>query len=152
MKISKQISLKHFLPVILWMAFIFWMSTGTFSSENTSSYVKTVLLFFLPDISSPDLDWIHAIIRKSAHVIEYFIMGILLFRAFRGSSTGFWNWKWSLSAVIAVALWAAGDEFHQSFVSTRTASVFDVFIDIAGGILAQFAVILRHAYRRRIDT
>lgn len=147
--ILKQDFVKYTLPVIFWMGFIFWMSTGTFSSENTSSYLETVLRLFVPKISAQELDWINELIRKSGHVIEYFILGLLLFRAFRGSSIGSWNWRWSLLALILVLLWAAGDEFHQSFVSTRTASAADVLIDTAGGVLAQFAILLRNGFRKK---
>ena len=140
---------KYYLPVIFWMGFIFWMSTETFSSPNTFSFVETALRFLFLKISSREVDLIHAMIRKSGHVMEYFILGLLLFRAFRGGSTGSWNWRWSFFAVMLVALWAAGDEFHQSFVSTRTASVVDVVLDTAGGVLAQFAIIFWHRYRKK---
>ena len=146
--ISKHF-VKYYLPVIFWMGFIFWMSTGTFSSQNTFSFMEAALRFFLPKISTQELDLIHAMIRKSGHVTEYFILGLLLFRAFRGDSIGSWNWRWSFFAVILVALWAAGDEFHQSFVPTRTASVVDVVLDTAGGVLAQFAIISWHRYRKK---
>jgi VanZ family protein len=145
----KQDFVKYALPVIFWMGFIFWMSTETFSSQNTFSFVEAALRFFLPKISPRELDWIHTMIRKSGHVLEYFILGLLLFRAFRGSSVGSWNWKWSFFAVISVVLWATGDELHQSLVSTRTASVVDVFIDMAGGVLAQLAIIFWHRYRKK---
>ena len=92
---------------------------------------------------------IHAMIRKAGHVIEYFILGLLLFLTFRDGSTALWKWRWSLFAVIGVALWAISDEWHQSFVPTRTASVVDVGIDTAGGILAQFVSALRHRYTRK---
>jgi VanZ family protein len=147
--IFKQDFAKYYLPVLFWMGFIFWMSTETFSSQNTSSLMETALRFFLPKISARELDLIHAMIRKSGHVMEYFILGLLSFRAFRGGSIGSWNWRWSFFAVILVALWAAGDEFHQSFDPTRTASVVDVVLDTVGGVLAQFAIILWHRYRKK---
>jgi VanZ family protein len=140
---------KYWLPVIFWMCFIFWMSTETFSSQNTFSLVETVLRFLVPKISSQEMGLIHAFIRKSGHVIEYFILGLLLFRAFRGSSIVSWNWRWSFLAVIVVVLWAASDEFHQSFVPTRSASAVDVGIDTAGGILSQFVSALWHRYRKK---
>jgi len=111
--------------------------------------METALRIFLPKISSRELDLIHAMIRKSGHVMEYFTLGLLLFRAFRDGSIGSWNWRWSFFAGILLALWAAGDEFHQSFVPTRTASVVDVVLDIAGGVLAQFAIIFWHRYRKK---
>ena len=140
---------KYWLPLLLWMCFIFWMSTETFSSENTFSWTKMLLLFLAPKISAQEMVFIHALIRKAAHVTEYFVLGFLMFRTLRGNSTLWWNWRWSFFAVIGVALWALGDEFHQSFVSTRTASAVDVAIDTAGGILAQFVAALWHRDRRK---
>lgn len=141
--------IKYLLPVIFWMCFIFWMSTGTFSSQNTFPLVETVLRFLVRNLSSQEVDLIHGWIRKSAHVAEYFILGLLLFRAFRGGSMGSWNWRWTFFAVMVVVLWAASDEFHQSFVPTRTASVVDVVIDTAGGVLAQLVIIFWHRYRKK---
>ena len=141
--------INYLLPVIFWMGLIFWMSTETFSSQNTFSVVEPILRFLVPKLSSQRVDLIHALIRKSGHVIEYFILGLLLFRAFRGRSTGSRNWRSAFFAIVVVVLWAASDEFHQSFVPTRTASVMDVLIDTAGGVLAQFVIILWHCYRKR---
>jgi VanZ family protein len=140
---------KYWLPVLFCMAFIFWMSTETFSSEYTLSLLEIVIRSLVPEISTQGLDLIHTVIRKAGHVVEYFILGLLLFRSFRGGSISSWNWRWPFFAVIVVVLWAASDEFHQSFVSTRTASVVDVGMDTAGGIFAQFVGALWHRYRRK---
>jgi VanZ family protein len=141
--------IKYWLPAMFWMAFIFWMSTETFSSENTFSWLEMVLGLLIPKISSQELGLIHIVMRKAGHVTEYFILGLLLFRSFRGSSVSSWNWRWSFLAVVGVVLWAASDEFHQSFVLTRTASAVDVGIDTAAGILAQFVGALWHRYRKK---
>jgi VanZ family protein len=103
----------------------------------------------IPKISAQELGLIHAVIRKAGHVTEYFILGLLLFRTFSSSSISSWSWRWSLYAVIIVVLWAVSDEFHQSFVPTRTASAVDVGIDTAAGILAQFVGALWHRYRKK---
>ncbi len=42
--------------------------------------------------------------------------------------------SWAISAALLSAVYAFTDEFHQSFVPTRTASFLDVGIDTAGGI------------------
>jgi VanZ family protein len=139
----------YWLPVILWMAFIFWMSTETFSSENTLSWMEIVIRSLVPDISTQGLDLIHTVIRKAGHVVEYFILGLLLFQVFNSGSTAGWNWRWSFFAVIVVVLWASIDELHQSFVPTRTASPVDVGIDIAGGILSQFVIALWRRHRKK---
>jgi VanZ family protein len=131
------------------MGCIFWMSTETFSSQNTFSLVERVLRFLFSEISSQEMSLIHALIRKSGHFIEYFILSLLLFRAFRGRSIGSWNWRWPLFAIILVVLWAASDEFHQSFVPTRTASVVDLLVDTAGGASGQFVSVLWHRYTKK---
>jgi VanZ family protein len=140
---------EYWLPVVFWMAFIFWMSTETFSSENTFSWLEMVFGFLTQEISPQQLSLIHAVIRKAGHVTEYFVLGLLLFRSFCGESTSSWNWRWSFFAVMVVVVWAASDEFHQSFLLTRTASAVDVAIDTAAGILAQFAGALWYRLRKK---
>jgi VanZ family protein len=141
--------IKYWLPVVFWMAFIFWMSTETFSSENTLSWIEIVIRFLVPAITTQELDLIHVVIRKAGHITEYFILGLLLIRGFRGDSTSSWNWRRSFFAVMVVGLWAVGDELHQSFVLTRTASALDVAIDTAAGTLAQWVGALWHRYRKK---
>jgi VanZ family protein len=114
------------------------MSTGTFSAEHTFSVVKIVLGFLFPGLSPDRVMLVHAVVRKAAHVTEYFILSLLLFRAFKAGAG--WRWRYFLFAMMGVALWALGDEFHQSFVPSRTASLMDVGIDVAGGALGQLAI------------
>ena len=144
-----QIFLKFWLPVILWMGVIFGVSTGTFSSEHTSRFIVPLLHFLFPWFSPQDVDLIHELIRKAGHVSEYFILGLLLFRAFRSDSAQGWRPRWTIYTVIGVMIYAVSDEFHQSFVAARGASLVDVGIDSAGGILSQIAVMLRHLLRKK---
>jgi VanZ family protein len=141
--------IKYWLPVIFWMGVIFLMSTGTFSSEHTSRFIVPVLHFLFPWLSQQYTDMIHEMTRKAGHVTEYFILGLLLFRVFRGESPQAWRLQWAISAVIGVVFYAVSDEFHQSFVAVRTASLVDVGIDSTGGILSQVAVMLWHLRRGR---
>jgi VanZ family protein len=140
--------LRFWVPVIVVMAFIFLMSTGTFSSENTTLVFGPLLQFLMPNISSQMVDLIHDVIRKCAHVGEYFILGAVLFRAFRGGSQDTRVWHWVSYSVLLAVLYAASDELHQSFVATRTASSTDVAIDSAGAVLAQIVCVL--AYFRNV--
>ncbi len=113
------------------------MSTDTFSSQNTLPLTETILRFFSPELSSQEIGPVHLYIRKVAHAVEYFVLSLMLFRAFRADSATSWNWRWSLSAIVGVAGWAVCDELHQSFVASRAASAMDVGIDTAGGLFAQ---------------
>ena len=125
--------LKYWIPVLLWMIFIFWMSTGTFSAQNTGLIIEPILRFLKPSISSEMIDMVHKAIRKLGHVTEYFVFGLLLFRAFRDGSKELRTLRWAFISLIVLILYAASDELHQSFVSNRTASPFDVGIDVLGG-------------------
>ena len=139
----QQKFVKYWLPVIIWMCFIFWMSTDTFSSENTSMVIGPILHLIFPSLSAETLDMIHGLIRKSAHVVEYFVLGLLLFRAFRSDSSQTWDRRWTIYTVIVVFLYAMSDEFHQISVTSRSSSIFDVGLDTAGGVLSQIAIMLR---------
>jgi VanZ family protein len=139
---------KYWFPVFLCVGFIYWMSTGMFSSHNTYFVLEPILRFFMPSISHRQLAMIHALVRKGAHVTEYFVIGLLLFRAIRSGSTEKRFFRWAFYSLIVITLLAASDEYHQLGVATRTASVVDVGIDTVGGILAQCAAVLWH-YRRR---
>lgn len=81
----------------------------------------------------------HLAIRKSAHVVEYFIFSVLLWRAFRAEASR-WQFRAAFLAAAIATVYAATDEFHQSFVPGRSASVHDVMIDASGAILAQIIV------------
>jgi len=88
------------------------------------------VLWLFPNTSPETLATIHFIIRKLAHFTEYAILGVLAARAFRTSP------RWFLISAVLIIVYALLDEYHQSFVPSRTASVFDSFIDMAGGISA----------------
>ena len=138
---------QYWFPVALWISFIFWMSTGMFSADNTYSFFAPLLRFLVPSISPKEIVIFHVILRKLAHVTEYFVSGLLLFRAFRNGSDKNQEWNWAFFSLLVVVLIAASDELHQTFVLNRTASLIDVGIDIFGGLFAQcFSVLM---YRRQ---
>ncbi len=127
--------LTYWIPVLLWMIFIFWMSTETFSAQNTASVVEPIIRFLIPSILPEMIDMIHWALRKLGHLSEYFVLGFLLFRAFRGDSRDLRIPRWTFSSFLVLVLYAASDELHQSFVSARTASPYDVAIDTLGGLI-----------------
>jgi VanZ family protein len=119
------------------------MSTGAFSSEHTSRIIVPLLNFLYPGLAPHQVDMIHGLLRKAGHISEYFLLGLLFFHAFRSNSLQKWRFHWTIYSIIGVVFYAVSDEFHQIFVSSRTASLIDVGIDSAGGILSQIAIILR---------
>jgi VanZ family protein len=141
----------RYLPLFSWMALIFFFSTGELSANNTSRIVRPLLLWLFPDISEERVAVAHFIVRKSAHFIEYAILALLAARAFAGSSrTALRRHRLTLALVLVVVS-ALADEFHQSFVPTRTGSVYDSLIDISGGLAALLLFSFRHRRKARIN-
>jgi VanZ family protein len=138
--------LKNWLPAIAWACLISFLSTDVFSSDHTSVFIIPILHRLIPQASAETLELMHAIIRKSAHLTEYFIFSILLIRALRGQENG-WKLRWAIWAVVIAAGYASFDEFHQSFVPSRTASPWDALLDTAGASVAQVVLWLWHLPR-----
>jgi len=121
-------------PLMLWIVFISVASTAEFSSINTSRFIGPFLLWLFPDLSEAQLAAIHFLTRKAAHFTEYAILAFLSRRAFITSSKGLLNRHWFGSGLLLITSYALLDEFHQSFVPSRTASIYDSAIDVAGGL------------------
>ena len=79
---------------------------------------------------------LHEFIRKCGHFCEYFILGMLLFRAVRAPGES-WQWRWAFLAVLLAAFYASSDEIHQIFVPSRGASAWDALLDTFGASTAQ---------------
>ena len=90
------------------------------------------------------LNLINHYIRKTAHVVEYLLFSVLLFRVIRGKGRG-WQLRWAIMALAIAAGYSAFDEFHQLFVPSRTASPWDALLDTFGAGAGQ--VVLWAWYR-----
>jgi len=99
--------LPKWLPALVMMALIF-----AFSATPSSG---------LPNFDAADF-----IIKKSAHMLGYALLALSYLRAFDGKLD-----KWKLIWLLTI-LYAASDEFHQSFVAGRGSTVMDVGIDAIG--------------------
>jgi VanZ family protein len=111
-------------------------STGTFTDAKTASVIIPILHWLLPKASHHTLLFLHHVIRKTAHFVEYFVFSLLILRAIRAGRRDT-RLRWALAAILIVAGYAALDEFHQAFVPGRTAAVSDVLLDTTGGAAAQ---------------
>jgi Predicted integral membrane protein len=141
--------LKHWLPVLIWLGVIFLGSTDMLSAEHTSRFLVPFLRWIDPQISFATLNAIQLGIRKVGHLTEYAILAMLLWRALRSGTR--WQMKMSilfLVAALASAIFAASDEFHQSFVPSRTASPNDVMIDICGALIGLLSCLMFAARKR----
>jgi len=140
---------RYWAVVVAWMLLISYFSTDVFSAENTNRYLDPVLRWFFPDMTNPQLRDAHTVIRKSAHFIEFLVLGLLVVWAQRAGRPMPWLARWALNAMLLVTSYAGLDEFHQSFVASRTPSFADTAVDIFGGAVGQVALYLRHLVRSR---
>ena len=140
-------TISRYLPLIAWMAFISFASTGNFSAGNTSRIIGPLVLWLFPDTSPETMLVIHGVTRKIAHLAEYALLGILAARAFRGSPGEALRKRWFLVSLALVVVYALVDEYHQSFVPSRTGTIYDSLIDIVGGFAALVIVRRRHWFR-----
>ena len=141
--------LKYWLPVLVWMALIFTASADSHSYEHSSRFVEPFLHWLFPQMSQVNIEWIHHFIRKCGHLTEYAILALLLWRSLNQSKNlPPWSWPRVQGTILLVCLYASTDEFHQSFVPTRTSLVSDVFIDTAGGAIGLLAFWIFHLCRK----
>jgi VanZ family protein len=128
-----------------WFATVLWLScqalfsTDAFSAEHTGTILWKVVHAIYGAISSNTFETIHFLVRKSAHFLTYGLLSVLAFFAWRVTlpSPQRWTLRWSVLAVIVVIIAGSLDEFHQSFVASRTSSFRDVLLDTFGAICLQ---------------
>lgn len=142
MKTEKSKRLRWIL-LILWMAFIFFMSQQPGDVSSEQSKLALIIFSYLGiDLNSAFGDLATLIIRKGAHFTEYFILYILIYRVLIMYYSAKKIWILSL---IGVFLYACSDEFHQYFIDGRTASFKDVLIDTSGGAFS--SIIMSIVYK-----
>lgn len=111
MKVKKKAF--FWLPPITWMALIFLLS----------SFPKLQISEGLADF----------VLRKLAHMFEYGVLFVLLFLAFK-KTTSLAKRKALWLSFLLTVLYAASDEYHQTFVPGRHGCLSDVSIDTLGAV------------------
>jgi len=129
----------YWIPAILVAILISFFSTRYFGAEETGGIFIPFLHWLFPWATRHTLHLMHFGIRKLAHVSEFGLFSILVFRGVRAGRTG-WRLNWALATLVIAFAYAALDEWHQSFVPLRGARVRDVAIDASGALLAQVLV------------
>lgn len=130
---SWRVRLWAYAPLVLWLGVIFYLSSPEGAFSNTSRIIGPLLDFFFPDMPEATRLIIHGYVRKAAHFSEYAVLAFLAARACVISASEFLSRVRYLLPLALVIVVAVADEFNQSFEASRTASVFDVVIDVAGG-------------------
>lgn len=115
---------KKLIPPVIWAGFIFYLSS-------------------IPSLKSPFGIW-DLYLRKSAHIIEYLILSLLIFPNFRTNNIRSCN-----IAVLISMLYAVSDEYHQSFVPGRSMEITDMAWDWIGCMIA-YIILLKRNFRAKV--
>ena len=143
---------KYWLPVVLWALLIFSASGDKKSVQHSSRIIEPLVRWLIPDISDEAVHTTVLVVRKCAHVTEFAIFTLLLWRAARGAiwkETVGWSWKAVLFAATSAVLFATSDEIHQCFVPGRQGAVMDVLIDSAGATGGLFCLWIFGRWREK---
>jgi len=114
--------MKKFLG--LWLPVLFWMGVIFIGSSIGS----------MPKVGGVAVD---AIVHRTAHLIEFAILGWLLLRAVAGGRPI--SRRELVITLMVVTLYGASDEFHQRFTPGRSSEFSAVLFDAAGGLIGMWA-------------
>ncbi len=136
--------LKAWIAAALWIGLIAGESTNLGSADNTSRILYP-LLHFLVGLDPFRFETWHFYIRKSGHFIGYFMLSWLLFRAWKAtlpSASGKWSLRWAAAAFLMTVVVSSLDEWHQTFLPSRTGTWHDVVLDSTAALVAQIVIFL----------
>ena len=123
----KKVQILNWIPALVVMGVIFWFSAQ--SGEEL-----------------PVFSWADKIVKKSGHMIGYALLAFWYWYALGLQS----NRRW-LAWLLAI-LYAATDEYHQSFVPYRGPSIWDVLIfDNLGALLSLWLTNIHINKQKRPD-
>ena len=127
-------------------------STDWLSAQHTSRILYP-LLHFLIGLDLVRFEVWHHYIRKLGHFIGYFTLSFFLFRAWRATLRLPWAPRWALRwgaiAFFMSAMVASLDEWHQTFIPSRTGAIRDVILDSCAALTAQLLIFLYLSWKPR---
>ncbi|GAB4429868.1 MAG: VanZ family protein [Bacteroidia bacterium] len=138
---KRSVFLTHWLPLLCWMGLIFLLSHQDKTESNrTSEWLLWILdrLGIDPEVFREQGG--RLLLRKLAHFTEYAVLYPLAFRVvvrYVALPRALWM------TLLGCAVYAASDEWHQSFVPGRGPTPWDVLIDTCGATCSMLFVWLR---------
>ena len=121
--------------VILWMIQIFMLSNQ--SGNESQSLSDNIICSFMNNCN-PEL--YSFVVRKAAHFMLYFILGMLTFINFKSNKENM------IYALIICVIYAFTDEIHQMFVNSRSGELRDIIIDSLGALSS---ILIMYKIRKR---
>jgi VanZ family protein len=149
---SRPSLLRAWWPALVWVGIICCESTDYFSAENTGSMLYTLWVHLFGSVDLHFFLIFHHYLRKTGHVVGYGMLSLLLLR-------GWWATFGRIPTLLlraALLSWlgtlsvAGLDEWHQSFIPSRTGTIWDVLLDSVAGVA--FLVVAYWWLRRREDS
>lgn len=128
--VSSRQRVVAWLPVFVWCGMLFLLSTQMFSATNTGAVIEPILRWLWPTATATTISLTHAMLRKTAHFMNY---AILFWLMYRGPMAGR-----PYTALGLCVIYAMLDEGHQMFVPGRTAALYDVALDSSGALFSRF--------------
>jgi len=127
--------------LLIWVVTLAWV--GTISFFSTASYGSSVTGWLLAQLlsslhihlSHQTFAIVHFLIRKLAHCTEYAMLSLFLYFSLNPRHPECWHARSALASVVIAGLFSLTDEYHQSFVPGRTASLKDCGLDTLGALL-----------------
>ncbi len=152
--------LLSFLPTIFLLFLIFGFSAQDGESSGSLSFQVSLFLVrlfspLIPAVQSEDIlmeyaELIHLYVRKAAHMTEYFLLALSLQLPLAAWLSRFLTWKRRIAiGTAATVLFAALDEYHQTFVPGRSGNLTDVCIDSVGAIAASIVLYIFFTLRKQ---
>jgi VanZ family protein len=148
---SPKISYKaatFWLLALLWTGLILWAGSDSYSLAKTSRILLPIVRWLLPNADFQTHWDVILAVRKAAHLIEYAVLAWLtwfaLFSTYRRALL-----RYVGLAFVWVVVVATLDEIRQGLIDSRTGSIVDIAIDLAGGILALALAIAYTRFMRR---
>ncbi|MBZ5597659.1 MAG: VanZ family protein [Acidobacteriia bacterium] len=145
MNAARKQVLKTWIAAILWLILIAIESTDMLSAANTSRILYP-LFHFLTGVDPIRFVVWDYYIRKVGHVVGYFGLSCLLFRAWRATlpmpKMPAWSVEWARISFIMTALVACLDEWHQTYLASRTGLLSDVALDSLAALGGQIVIFL----------
>jgi VanZ family protein len=144
LELTPRRKLLYWVPTVLWLCLLAAFSTDTFSAEHTGRVLWKIVQVFFPGMSSGHFDTLHFLVRKSAHFTSYGLLSFFAFFSWRATlpRPERWTIRWCNLALLLTLLAASLDEFHQTFLPSRTASVRDVLLDMVGAFFFQIVIMI----------
>jgi VanZ family protein len=134
--VSRPNLVRAWWPAAIWLCLIAIESTDSFSAEHTGRVLYSLLTHFYANINLADFLVFHHYLRKTGHFVGYGMLSVLLLRGWRATldQQNVQLARTLLLSWLGTVFVATMDEWHQSYIPSRTGIWQDVVLDSAAGL------------------